>query len=60
MRKTIFLILDFIAKNFPNYYNSSARTSWQRRGLKKVPRRDLDQLIQRAILSNCAGTIVYI
>ena len=31
---------------------------WRMRGLKRVPRSDLDQVIQRAFLSTCTGTIV--
>ena len=38
---------------------SYTSTSWRWRGLKKVPRRDLDQLIQRAFLPTCAGTILH-
>ena len=37
--------------NFKHNEYSSTSTSWRRRGLKRVPRSDLDQLIQRALLS---------
>ena len=40
------------------YYSTS--TSWQRRGFKRVPRSDLDQLIQHAFLSTFDGTILHI
>ena len=33
-------------------------TTWRPRGLKRVPRSDLDYLIQRAFLSTCVGTII--
>ena len=39
---------------------SSNSTSWHRRGLKRVPRSDLDYLIHRAFLPTCAGTIIYL
>ena len=39
------------------YYGTSTR--WRRRGLTRVPRSDLDQLIQRAFLPTCAGTVLY-
>ena len=35
---------------------NSTSIGWQQRGLKSVPRVDLDQIIQRAFLSTCAGT----
>ena len=38
---------------------SSTSTGWRQRGLKRVLRSDLDQLIQRAFLPTCAGTIIY-
>ena len=37
---------------------SSTSTSWRRRGLKGVPRSDLDLLVWRVFLSTCVGTIV--
>ena len=37
----------------------SASSSWRRRGLKRVPRSNLDQLLQREFLPTCSGTILY-
>ena len=37
-------------------YSSTGTSRWWH-GLKRVPRSDLDQLIQRAFLLTCAGTI---
>ena len=39
-------------------YNTN--TSWRRRSLKRVPRSDICYKIQRAFLSTCAGTILFI
>ena len=40
------------------YSISSTSTSWGRRGLKMVPRSDLDSIIHCAFLRTCAGTII--
>ena len=47
-----------------NYYTgeeySCTSTSWRWRGLKRVPRRDLDKLIQCAFLLTCAGITIHV
>ena len=56
-QKVLFFILVNAGKaNTKFIYTTS--TSWYRRGLKRVPRSDLDKLIQRAVLPTCAGTIL--
>ena len=37
---------------------TSASPGWRRRGLKRVQRSNLDQLILRAFSPTCAGTIL--
>ena len=46
-----------LSKLCKNLYSSTS-TSWRQRGLKSVPRSDLDELIHRAFLPACAGTIL--
>ena len=38
------------------YYSTS--TIWRQRGLERLPRNNLDQLIPRAFLSPCTGTAI--
>ena len=55
----LLLLMSRTELSVPESNYSSASSSWRRRGLKRVPRIDLDNLIQSAFLSTCAITLLH-